>query len=121
MAFGVVVSEDQYPAKSVMIREVVTKKNPVFEPLPPVPVTVTAPVEPLPTTAVIWVVETTVKELAAVPPNVTEVMAVKFVPVIVTVCPLVAELGLIAETVGAAAEAINVLANNKTSTDKAFI
>lgn len=46
-------------------------------------------VEPLPAgiTAVICVVEFTVKLLAALPPNRTEVAPVKFVPVIVTEVP----------------------------------
>ena len=57
-------------------------------------VTNTLPVAPLPTTAVMEVPLTTVKELAAIPPKLTEVAPVKFVPVIVTVCPVLADVGL---------------------------
>ena len=48
-------------------------------------VTLTLPVAPAPTTAVILVALTTVNEVAAVPPKLTAVAPVKFVPVIVTV------------------------------------
>jgi hypothetical protein len=57
-------------------------------------VTLTLPVAPAPTTAVILVALTTVNEVAAVPPKLTAVAPVKFVPVIVTVCPVPAEVGL---------------------------
>jgi hypothetical protein len=57
-------------------------------------VTLTAPVVPEPTTAVILVALTTVNVVAAVPPKLTAVAPVKFVPVIVTVCPVPAEVGL---------------------------
>jgi hypothetical protein len=43
---------------------------------------------------VILVALTTVNEVAAVPPKLTAVAPVKFVPVIVTVCPVPAEIGL---------------------------
>jgi hypothetical protein len=43
---------------------------------------------------VILVALTTVNEVAAVPPKLTAVAPVKFVPVIVTVCPVPAEVGL---------------------------
>ncbi|GDX46656.1 hypothetical protein LBMAG24_19840 [Bacteroidota bacterium] len=49
---------------------------------------------PVPTTAVILVALTTVNEAAAVPPKLTAVVPVKLVPVIVTVCPVPAEVGL---------------------------
>ncbi len=48
-------------------------------------VTLTAPVVPEPTTAVILVALTTVNVVTAVPPKLTAVAPVKFVPVIVTV------------------------------------
>ena len=57
-------------------------------------VTLTLPVAPVPTTAVMLVALTTVNEVAAVPPKLTAVAPVKFVPVIVTVCPVPAEVGL---------------------------
>jgi hypothetical protein len=57
-------------------------------------VTLTAPVVPAATTAVMLVALTTVNEVAAVPPKLTAVAPVKFVPVIVTVCPVPAEIGL---------------------------
>ncbi len=57
-------------------------------------VTLTLPVAPAPTTAVILVALTTVNEVAAVPPKLTAVAPVKFVPVIVTVCPVPDEIGL---------------------------
>jgi len=44
----------------------------------------TLPVDPAPTTASIVVADVTVKETAAVPPNVTDVVPVKLVPVMVT-------------------------------------
>ena len=63
-------------------------------------VTLTAPVVPAATTAVIIVALTTVNEVAAVPPKLTDVAPVKFVPVMVTVCPVPAEVGLNKEIVG---------------------
>ena len=45
--------------------------NPAFVIVPPGVVTLTFPVVPDPTTAVIWVAELTVKEVAAVPPKLT--------------------------------------------------
>ena len=62
--------------------------------LPLAVVTRTFPVAPAPTTAVILVALTTVNEVAAVPPKLTPVAPVKFVPVIVTVCPVPADVGL---------------------------
>ena len=47
-------------------------------------VTLIVPVAPLPTMAVIWVDELTVKLDASVPPKVTAEVSVKFVPTIVT-------------------------------------
>jgi hypothetical protein len=56
-------------------------------------VTETFPVDPLPTTAVIWVGESTVKLEAAVPPNLTAVASVKLVPVMVTDVPVSPAVG----------------------------
>jgi len=52
-------------------------KSPILEQVPPYVVTVTLPLEPLPTTAVILVFEFRVKLDAAVPPNLTAVVPVK--------------------------------------------
>ena len=60
------------------------KVNPVLLPIPFGVVTLTLPVAPVPTTAVIVVALTTVNEAAAVPPKLTAVAPVKLVPVIVT-------------------------------------
>jgi len=57
-------------------------------------VTDTLPEVAAPTTAVMLVAETTVKEVAAVPPKLTAVAPVKLVPVIVTVVLLPALVGL---------------------------
>ena len=54
----------------------------------------TLPVVPAATTAVILVALTTEKDAAAVPPKLTAVAPVKFVPVIVTVVPVAADKGL---------------------------
>jgi hypothetical protein len=57
-------------------------------------VTLMLPVAPVPTTAVILVADTTVKEDAEAPPKLTTVVPVKLVPVIVTVAPLPAVDGV---------------------------
>jgi hypothetical protein len=57
-------------------------------------VTLMLPVAPVPTTAVILVADTTVKEDAEAPPKLTTVVPVKFVPVMVTVTPCVAVFGV---------------------------
>jgi hypothetical protein len=72
----------------------------------PVPlgvVTLITPVAPLATTAVIWVLELTVKLWAAVFPNLTAPAPVKFAPVITTDAPAAAEAGVNDVTVGAGA------------------
>jgi len=76
------------------------KVKPARLELPEGLVTITLPDEPLPSTAVILVLLTTLKEAAAVPPKLTAVVPVKFVPVRVTVCPGFAEMGLKAVSVG---------------------
>jgi len=78
-----------------------SKVNPDFVAVPPGVVTLIFPVVPDPTTAVILVDELTANDDAAVPPKLTEVAPVKFVPVIVIVAPVVAEIGLKDEIVGA--------------------
>ena len=61
------------------------KVNPTLLAIPFAVVTLKLPVVPAPTTAVILVALTTVNEVAAVPPKLTPVTPVKFVPVMVTV------------------------------------
>jgi len=78
----------------------------------PVPfgvVTLTAPLAPVPTIAVIPVAESTTKEEAATPPNLTEVVPVKFVPEIVTDVPFAPEVGVNDDTVGTRLDPITFL------------
>ena len=75
--------------------------NPASVTVPPGVVTDTFPEVPAPTTAVILVGETTANDVAAVPPKLTAVAPVRFVPVIVTVVAVPALVGLKDETVGA--------------------
>ena len=67
--------------------------NPGSETVPPAVVTVTFPDDPVPTSAVMVVGETTVKYAAGVPPKLTAVAPVKFVPVRVMVVPEIADVG----------------------------
>jgi hypothetical protein len=69
------------------------KIKPARLPVPLGDVTETNPEPPFPTTAVIVVAFTTVKELAGMPPKLTEVVPVKIFPLMVTVLPLVALAG----------------------------
>ena len=62
--------------------------------VPPGVVTDTLPDVPDATTAVMLVAETTLKELATVPPKLTAVAPVKFVPVMVTDVPTTPEVGV---------------------------
>jgi hypothetical protein len=93
-------------AADVGVNEVIvgagTYVKPVLAAVPPGVVTNTLPVAPLPTTAVMLVELTTVKEVAAVPPKLTAVALVKLVPVMVTVAPPAADVGVNDVTVGAA-------------------
>jgi hypothetical protein len=70
-----------------------TKVKPAKESTPPEPVTAMWPLAPLPTTAVMAVELTRLKERAATPPKVTAVIPLKSVPRIVTVWFLRAEAG----------------------------
>jgi hypothetical protein len=74
--------------------------------VPPAVVTVTCTVPAVPAgaTAVIWVAELTVNEVAGVAPKLTAVAPVKFVPVSTTVVPPATgpALGTIAVRVGTA-------------------
>ena len=87
---------------------VVTVKLWELQSVPPGVVTQIFPVvAPLGTVAVIWVDEAPVKVVADVPPNVTAVAPVRFVPVIVTIVPVGPEVGVnevIVGLVGGAAE-----------------
>jgi hypothetical protein len=76
-------------------------KAPVLVAVPPGVVTLIGPVAPIPTTAVIEVVLTTVKEAAAVPPMATVPAPVKFVPVMVTPAPAPPLVGVNDAIVGA--------------------
>jgi len=69
-------------------------EKPVKVAVPPGVVTATLPVVPLPTTAVMVVALTTEKEVAAVPPKLTAVAPVKLAPVIVTLPPDAANVGV---------------------------
>ena len=70
------------------------KVNPLLVAVPPGVVTLTFPVVPAATMAVIVVAFTTLNEVASVPPKLTAVASVKFVPVMVTVVPTPPEVGL---------------------------
>ena len=71
----------------MMVGALTKVKSSLLVAVPPGVVTVTLPVDPLPTVAVIWVEESTVKLAASVPPNLTAVASVKLVPVMVTDVP----------------------------------
>ena len=70
------------------------KVKPARESLPVAVVTFTQPLAPAPTTAVIEVADTTLKLLAEMLPKVTEEAPPKFIPVMVTVLPAPAVVGL---------------------------
>ena len=70
--------------------------------MPPGVVTETLPDEPEPATAVMLVADTTLKDVAAVPPKLTAVAPVKFVPVMITVAPAPTLVGVKLVRVGAA-------------------
>ena len=63
-------------------------------PVPPGVVIEISPVDPVPTVAVILVGELTVNDVDSVPPKLTAVAPVKFVPVIVTIVPVAADAGV---------------------------
>ena len=69
--------------------------------VPPGVTTEMVPVVPLATTAVMVVAFTTLNEVAAVPPKLTAVAPVKLVPVMVTVAPVAADVGVKEPMVGA--------------------
>ena len=69
-------------------------------PVPPGLVTETVPVAPAGTTALMVVALIKEKDVAAVPPKLTPVAPVKFVPVRVIVAPVAADVGVNEVTVG---------------------
>ena len=71
--------------------------------MPAAVVTETIPVVPPATTAVMVVGLTTVNDVAAVPPKLTDVAPLKLAPVNVTVCPLPVSVGVNNVIIGAAA------------------
>ena len=75
--------------------------KPLAVAVPPGVITEIVPVDPVPTTAVIVVLLTTVKDIAEVPPKDTEVALVKLVPVMVTVVALLVLVGVKLDMVGA--------------------
>lgn len=79
--------------KAVMVGTA-AKVNPFCVAVPPGVVTETLPEVPAAIIAVILVADTTLNDAAAVPPKLTAVAPVKFVPVIVTVVPMVPEAGV---------------------------
>jgi hypothetical protein len=85
-------------AAMVGVNEVIVgagmKVNPASDAVPPGVVKLTAPEEPLPTTAMIDVEETTVNELTGVPPNVITEVFSKFVPVMLMSVPVAATVGV---------------------------
>jgi len=95
--------------KFVMVGELAAANvNPTRVAVPPGVVTLTLPEVPDATTAVMLVAETTLNEVAAVPPKLTAVAPVKLVPVMVTVAPIAALIGLNDATVGAVGVPMNV-------------
>jgi hypothetical protein len=77
--------------------------KPVLVAVPPAVVTLTVPVVPVPTVAVICVAEFTTKEVAAVPSKLTAEAPVKFVPVMTTLLVSPAVDGVKEEMVGVGA------------------
>ena len=84
------------------------KVNPASTAVPPGVVTLTFPEVPPASTAVMLVAETTLKEVAAVPPKLTAVAPVKSVPVKVTVAPVAAVVGVKEVIVGSGTAMLKV-------------
>ena len=78
----------------VMAGALAEKVNPARVPMPAAVVTVTLPLVPAATTAVMVSGLTTVNDVADVPPNFTDEELQKPVPVMVTVCPVAAVVGV---------------------------
>ena len=88
--------------KPVIVGLVTTVNVPAEVAVPLGVVILMFPVLPLPTVAVIIVAELTVKLAAAVPPKLTAVAPVRFVPFIVTTVPLAPDVGVNVPMIGAA-------------------
>ena len=88
--------------KPMIVGLVINVNVPVEVAVPLGVVTLMVPVLPLPTTAVIIVAELTVKLAAVVPPKLTAVAPVRFVPFIVTTVPLAPDVGVNVPMIGAA-------------------
>jgi hypothetical protein len=76
------------------------KVKPFNSAVPPIFVTATDPEAPEASTASMLVGESTLKELASTPPNLTELICSKFTPLIVTEVPAPALAGEIKSTLG---------------------
>jgi len=85
----------------VVVGATLSNVKPVREAVPPAVVTTTLPVLPPATIAEICVLLSTLKEAAGVPPKLTAVAPVRLVPVIITVAPVVAVVGVNEDMVGA--------------------
>ena len=92
--------------KEVIVGACINVNVPLDVAVPPGVVTETDPVVPVANTSVILVALTTLNDVAAVPPKFTIVAPVKFVPVIVTVAPAPAVVGVKLVIVGAASGVI---------------
>ena len=88
----------------------VQNTNPAKLAEPPLVVTFTPPLVPTPTIAVMVVSFTTEKLVAAVPPKLTAVAPVKYLPFIVTVVPVAAVVGVIEVIVGVDKQVVGMLA-----------
>ena len=82
--------------------------KPANVPVPDADVTETVPEAPAPTVALMLVALTTVNVVAAVPPKLTAVAPVKFVPVILTTCPVLPDVGVNDVIAGAGVADVNV-------------
>ena len=87
-------------AKDVMVGAGIKVKVPALVAVPPGVVTIMAPVVPFATTAVTVVAFTTVNELAAAPPMLTDEAPVKLLPVMVIVAPVAPVVGVKEDIVG---------------------
>ena len=101
VGFGNILNSGVLLLAGPFIPVTVLNVNPAKDAIPPGVVTLTLPDAPTPTSAVILVAELTVKELAAMPPKLTAVAPVKFVPVIVIDVPPLPLVGVKELIVGA--------------------
>jgi hypothetical protein len=97
----IIVPATAVPGLNEVIVGVGIKLNPGNKTLPPGVITDTVPVVPDATVAVIDVGDTTVNVVAGVPPKLTVVVPVKFVPVKITTAPALAVVGVNEVMVGA--------------------